>query len=458
MSAKEPSNKFHSFSFIIVYVLLIMALLGANLWYTWKFTESTQEITEKYYNENIYALVNHLDLDNAKILEFYKKQEENYGKFSAQYYSNQSDWLNRWLTVLVAVLTFTGVVLPLLFTRYNIEKKNDLEKLTAEMRHTQKEMAQTQKEIDDTHRQMRTSLDTLDKNNTEMKNSVQEVDEHKKKIEDDIKAQQEQMKEEIKEVKEYVAQAKEAERKAKISELINTAYLQFTEKKYDDAIKTSKQVLDLEIDNETALFYLGVCYAQKKDYNKSIRYYNEALKLTPNNVSILFNLGLCYFFKKDYDKSIEYYNKALEIKPNETKTLSILASCYLKKNDYNKAIEYYNKALEIKPNEADNISNLGVCYFKKNDYDNAINYFFKSLSIKKSALTLYNIVETYFSQRDFKNTLNYLKEFLTVDNFIFKDDKEKWLEVINHNPEKEYAQELASIIENELVEKEQDED
>lgn len=54
--------------------------------------------------------------------------ENNYYDFMAHYYDSQSDWLNKWLTILGLLLAFSGIAIPLMLNASYKEKFQELQR------------------------------------------------------------------------------------------------------------------------------------------------------------------------------------------------------------------------------------------------------------------------------------------------------------------------------------------
>jgi tetratricopeptide (TPR) repeat protein len=148
---------------------------------------------------------------------------------------------------------------------------------------------------------------------------------------------------------------------------------QYSQKKYDDAIKSYGN--SLKADNTNAAVYqgLGNCYYAKGDKVNALKYYKYALQLNPQNAGLAkFVASLAgasagaaaaggadpmayantYYGKKNYDYAIYYYKQALATNPNNGKAYQGLGNCYYAKGDKANAITNYQRALDIDPNNA----------------------------------------------------------------------------------------------------------
>lgn len=98
--------------------------------------------------------------------------------------------------------------------------------------------------------------------------------------------------------------------------------------------------------------------AEEKRYDKAIEAYQKVVNLNPKNEIVYYNMGIVYDKKENYDKAIEAYKKAIEINPKDDDSYNYMGRAYHEKGDYEKAKEAYQKAIEINPNNNDSYNNL----------------------------------------------------------------------------------------------------
>lgn len=92
----------------------------------------------------------------------------------------------------------------------------------------------------------------------------------------------------------------------------------YQKKKYDDAISSLKQSIELEPTSADSYFVLGRAYLDKKDLDTAITAFSEALKYDPAYADAHYGLGLAYERKKDAQKALEEFKKALRYDPKLT--------------------------------------------------------------------------------------------------------------------------------------------
>lgn len=187
-------------------------------------------------------------------------------------------------------------------------------------------------------------------------------------------------------------------------------------KKYDHALTTLDQAI--EIDNTLASLYnsKGNVYLHLGKYDEAIRQYKKAIRCDDHYAVAFNNLGKVYYSKEQLDKANEYYEKAihfmdhyadahynlgilltrlgenkkaetqlekaLELNPNRSAAYGQLAEIYLNEGNYIKAIEYYQKRLDYEPEHTASFFALGQAYLQNDQTEDAIAALKKTLILQ----------------------------------------------------------------------------
>jgi hypothetical protein len=146
-------------------------------------------------------------------------------------------------------------------------------------------------------------------------------------------------------------------------------------------------LMAIELNNSSAMLYLGDYYCYEKDYENMKKYYLMAVGL--NNSRAMYCLGNYYFnIEKDYENMKKYYIMAIKLNLSEAMN-NLKASI--------NRIELYNILINLPPNEIINKklveleNNRDIIHFK-----NKIK-FMKSLNnIKECPICLYTKLNIYF--------------------------------------------------------------
>lgn len=115
----------------------------------------------------------------------------------------------------------------------------------------------------------------------------------------------------------------------KLNSLQNSSYKNYTEKKYEEAIKDLKELIILSSDSASKSGFLnniGMCYSEMKNGELEEKYYLEAYNYQKSNVNAMNGLATYYKRTGKSDKAKMYLEKILEINPADENALLKLDS------------------------------------------------------------------------------------------------------------------------------------
>jgi tetratricopeptide (TPR) repeat protein len=240
------------------------------------------------------------------------------------------------------------------------------------------------------------------------------------------------------------------------SNLNNLGNTAFARGDYPEAIAYFDQTLQLDklrkskADISSDLNNIGKVYLVWKKYDKALEYYHEALQMAieAGNKDMqairLSNIGQALELKGDFNKALDFVNQALELDiklGNTAKTgirYSHLGLIYLKTGDYKKSFDNLSKSLTIF--EATNntqskvitLNHLGSLMMKQLDFEQALNYFSEAFtlankySIKSEEMrALKNMSDSYESQGKAAEALKYYKQYASIKDSIFNEEKHR---------------------------------
>ncbi len=100
----------------------------------------------------------------------------------------------------------------------------------------------------------------------------------------------------------------------RISQLEQSSYKNYKEKKYDKAIEELRELINLSPQNPAAYYNnMGMCYLDQGKYNEALNSFMAASKSDPKFVAAYNNIGMCYEKLNDIPKAKEQYRKTLEV-------------------------------------------------------------------------------------------------------------------------------------------------
>ena len=119
------------------------------------------------------------------------------------------------------------------------------------------------------------------------------------------------------------------------------ARIKISQKKYQEGITINKKILELDSQNENALFDIALAYKNEGLLKESIEFYNKVITLNPQNTNAHYNVAFIYADLGDVNNAIYHFNKVLEHNPNDSDTKYFVSLAYLKNRDYKKGLPFF---------------------------------------------------------------------------------------------------------------------
>jgi len=161
----------------------------------------------------------------------------------------------------------------------------------------------------------------------------------------------------------------------------------YTDKKFEAAIKNFEQALARDPNLVAIYFTIGACYQQLKDEAKMEENYKLAIEKgdakTAQNAKTQLtryynNAGATAQKAKKWDEAIAAFSKTVEVDDKNTDAYYALAMCYIEKKSWDNTISNAEKALELGDTRTDMIYYyLGSAFAGKNDNAKACENFKK---------------------------------------------------------------------------------
>lgn len=98
-----------------------------------------------------------------------------------------------------------------------------------------------------------------------------------------------------------------------------------------------------DLDNEFGFSLYGQSSLSLKKYDDAKMAYKKVLEINPNNNNALFDLGNAHYFSQEYDQAQMCYEKLVAREPHECRAWYNLGETYLVKNDAQKALACFEK-------------------------------------------------------------------------------------------------------------------
>jgi len=101
-----------------------------------------------------------------------------------------------------------------------------------------------------------------------------------------------------------------------LTKLLHEGNFLYTQKKYDQALKSFKRVLSVDSNNTFAMNRVGLILYNLGKENEAIKYFDKSLAIDPNNTATLNSKGLALGILGNHTAAIDLFDKALSIDPN----------------------------------------------------------------------------------------------------------------------------------------------
>jgi len=142
-----------------------------------------------------------------------------------------------------------------------------------------------------------------------------------------------------------------------------TVYFYFGLKYYDlgrwqQAIFTLKEALEIKPDCEVTYFILGITYSRLEIWEQALVSFIKAIELKPDYVEAYLGLGITYDMLGWGKKAVKALIKAIQIKPNYAQAHYALALNYLKQGDKKAALEEHGILKSLDPDLANHLIHL----------------------------------------------------------------------------------------------------
>ena len=144
-------------------------------------------------------------------------------------------------------------------------------------------------------------------------------------------------------------------------EKINDLIILFKKKEY---FQIEEKIKYLKKDFPNSIFLLdllGISLVKLKKYKEAVKYFKKILNIEPNFADAHFNLAIIYKLINKINDSIIHYNLCIKINPQKFEAYNNLANIQKEQKNNELAIQNYLNCLEINPNYKIAIKNFGIC-------------------------------------------------------------------------------------------------
>lgn len=181
-----------------------------------------------------------------------------------------------------------------------------------------------------------------------------------------------------------------AQKNTQVEELINEGIEHIELEEYDLALQVFDNVLKIDPNNISALYYKSEIYLEQEKFNPALFYAEKVLEFEPKNIQALNNKGEAFAGLGKYNEAHDSFDKVLEIDSTNIEALINKGKTYLKQGLDKIALDYFNKVLEIDVNNYEALKNVGQLLALEGNYTEAVEVFDKILKLNPDDIETLN--------------------------------------------------------------------
>ncbi|MHA1147117.1 MAG: tetratricopeptide repeat protein [Promethearchaeota archaeon] len=118
---------------------------------------------------------------------------------------------------------------------------------------------------------------------------------------------------------------------------------------FENAIKHCEIAFYDFPDNIEPLKIVARCHVKAGSREKGIETYQRILEVDPQNEDAIYNIGFHYKQLQEYDKAIEHFKKVLDMNENADDAWDEIGGIYNSQKNFEEALKWYEKGLEKNP-------------------------------------------------------------------------------------------------------------
>ncbi|MBW2039878.1 MAG: tetratricopeptide repeat protein [Deltaproteobacteria bacterium] len=154
-------------------------------------------------------------------------------------------------------------------------------------------------------------------------------------------------------------------------------------KRYDEAIKELKKVIDINPSFPDSYYQLGVAYYRKGEYSLALKYLEKYkdLKEDEMEVGAYEYMGLAYLKTFQLQKAVSCFLRENYLSEPAFAIYQNLGIAYFGLREYRKASKYFQEALNLRPNDIKLLYDLGICHENLKETERASTIFKKLINL-----------------------------------------------------------------------------
>ena len=176
------------------------------------------------------------------------------------------------------------------------------------------------------------------------------------------------------------------------------------------------KVLELDCNNEEALFKLFLILFSEKKLNEASKIIKTLIKISNNPYFYKFYLGNIFLEKGDYKNSEKLYLEVISKIPDFSVCYSNLGHIYFNTNNFEKSRKYFLDSLALEPENINFLNNLSKTYIEEGNFEEAQSNLEWSLSLEEENFkTLRLLAKTHYLNNNSKLSQEYIEKSLSLE-------------------------------------------
>lgn len=172
-----------------------------------------------------------------------------------------------------------------------------------------------------------------------------------------------------------------------IPALFDAGALDYSKKKYADAVRKYKKVIKSAPNNFLAFYNLAKSYSgfePNPAYSDSVEInLSTCVTINAHYLPAVEMLALRHFNNKNYDHARILYIGAFSKNPSSSEYTYMIGLCYEKEGDYEKAIDLYKRAIAINPDQAHYYDHLGFSNYHLGKFAESVAAYKKAVEFEE---------------------------------------------------------------------------
>lgn len=207
-----------------------------------------------------------------------------------------------------------------------------------------------------------------------------------------------------------------ADEKEKEDIFLQMAFENENRDRYDLAIEHLQEVLEINPENETAIYEIGFCFDASENTQKGLLFFKQFVDKSPYSYIGWHNMGMSYFKLDLYERAIECFDFSIAIKPDFSSAYFNKAHCLSNLENYKDAIECFEETLEYDAEDSYTFYCIGECYEKLEKYQKAIGFYKKSLDLDDFNADAWLGIGACHNELDqLQDAISYVKKAIKID-------------------------------------------